>query len=96
MTDKERIKRIVDGLLQLHRAHLRVVARLKAIESFMADKVPVAEQDAWYKELDEQTNRILQAQLEDVEAKSPFLGGLLDDRGPDELEGLGGGDIRRK
>ena len=84
MTQKE----IEDAIIGLFRNDLRNLARLKALESFIFDKTPSAERASAVKLLDEQTNRIFQVLLEDVEKQSPGFSALVDNRDPEELEGL--------
>jgi len=78
----------MDTIVAMHRNHLRALARLKALESIIFERMQPSERAAWEKTYDEQANRIFQDLLEKVEAKSPGFAALLDNRGPDELEGL--------
>ncbi len=72
----------------LFRRNLDTLARLKALESIVRHEVPAAELSAWDKAIDEQTNRILQKYLEDVEMHSPEIAAQIDDRGPEFMIGL--------
>jgi len=81
-------KTIEDTILGLYRKHLELAARLKALESVVFERMPASERDAWLKICNQQANRIFQQFLENVEKKSPSLAAMLDNRGPDDLEGI--------
>ena len=81
MTDK-------DFMLMLFRRNLDTMGRLKALESVVRHKIPSSQLPEWDKTLDEQTNRILQLMLEDVEKHSPEIAAQIDDRGPEFMSGL--------
>ena len=88
MTDKQALKVVVTRLADLYRNDLKILARLKALETIAAMNVPPEQRELWYKELDEQSNRCLQDLLAEIEDKSGFWAALLDDRMPDELAGI--------
>jgi hypothetical protein len=88
MTDKDRIRLLIDHFLNLRRENCRTLARLKALEAFVAQMMPETKREAWFNALDQQTNRCLQDLLEEFEKQSPGFAALFDDRGPEELQGL--------
>jgi hypothetical protein len=88
MSDRDRIKTLIDQFLNLRRENCRTLARLKALEAVIAQSVPLDQREAWYDLVDRQTNRCLQDLLEEFEKQSPGFAALFDDRGPEELQGL--------
>jgi hypothetical protein len=81
-------KELNNTIVAMHRNHLRALARLKALESLIFERMLPGEREAWTKSYDEQANKVFQHYLELAEDKSPGFAAALDNRSPIELEGI--------
>jgi hypothetical protein len=85
MTNQE----IENQIFALHRNDIWTLARLKAIQQTMVENLSPEELKAWMKKVDLAMNLHLQELLEDIENKYPGWAARIDNRKPDELEGVG-------
>jgi hypothetical protein len=88
VTIDERFMVVGKAILTARQEHLRVFARMKALEAMVANSIPPGALAKWEEDLDKLTVEIHQKLLESCETIDPTFGARMDDRSDDELKRL--------